>query len=74
MALVTIYAHLKNKIQTVTLFEDVEKTEEEDLNIDFSGFTCSIYFFSSDLCISNKCDKNCGRSTTNNYTLQRVAI
>jgi hypothetical protein len=31
MALVTIYAHLKNKIQTVTLFEDVEKTEEEDL-------------------------------------------
>jgi hypothetical protein len=31
MAFVAIYAHLKNKIQTFNLFEDIEEIEEEDL-------------------------------------------
>jgi hypothetical protein len=31
MAFVAIYTHLKNRIQTFNLFEDVEETEEEDL-------------------------------------------
>ena len=31
MALVKSYRDLKNKIQTLNLFEDIEKTEEEDL-------------------------------------------
>jgi hypothetical protein len=31
MALVAIYTRLKTKIQTLNLFEDIEKTEEEDL-------------------------------------------
>ena len=46
MALVATYIYLKNKIQTLNLFEDIENTEEEDLeNQQISTWIARFYFF-----------------------------